>query len=1079
MIAEIPITRTKIVTPRRRNDLLSRPRLLSALEDILDNKLLIVAAPAGYGKTSLLVDFAAQAQFPICWYSLDPLDEDPLRFIAHLIGSIQVRFPSFGRSSMAALMNTQGQVNIDALVTTIVNDIYEHITEHFAIVLDDYHLIASSKPVDEFINRFIQEVDENCHIVMCSRSLLTLSDLPLLVARSQVIGLSFEELSFRSDEIKQLLEQNYQRSINDFEADELMRQSEGWITGLLLSTQLSMEEADLRLRVARVSGVGLYEYLAQQVHEQQPEHIQEFLLRSSLLEEFDAQLCEEVIGRALGLRDVDWQDYIRHIMRSNLFVLPVGEEHVYLRYHHLFRDFLQKRAQTERPTEVTRILSRLAEFSIERKEWERAYSIYQRLGRERDLIALVEKAGTGLISTGRLNLLSQWLEALPPTMVSARPGLLALQGSVDVVKGKTEHGLSLLNLAIDGLNEDDQRDIRHITLLRRSTTHRLLGRYQAALKDAESVLESLNHRGGDEFVIKAEAYRSRGMAKFYLGKFREALDDLNTALLAYQQINDNESSARVMHEVGMIERNLGNDLSAEETYTRALRHSQHTGNSILQANLYNNLGVLQYYRGEYETAATSLENAIHHARIASYPRVEGYALASIGDLHRDLDAIQSARDAYQLARDIANETKDQFLQFYLDLCEGVLNRLRGKLAPARQGIAIALKKADEVESRIQQNLCRLENGALKIHEKNFDEAQETLQNALEYFSAAGQRVETARCLLYLSILACQTGDSDKVGSHLDQIASLLPSVGQRHPLVTAAREFRSMIDSLEEKSDHHPVVTDLIIQMDAFEKRLPKLRKLLRRRAVTVPFAPPRLVIHSLGKMEVKVNGRTVTTSDWMTQTARDLFFLFLNHPEGLTKEQVGEIFWPDSSPAELKLRFKNTVYRLRHAIGRDTISFFDDVYSFNPDLDYEYDLETFQRELTLAQSSRDTNEKINHLRNAVRIYRGDFLPDVDETWVIHERERLRQAYQDAVLSLSDLYFQAGQLEAALDVCQRAIAADSCLEEAYRLAMQVYAKNGNRAGIVRTYEQCKKALYEEVGAEPSPQTRRLFEELMR
>src|SRR5690606_8037895 len=151
----------------------------------------------------------------------------------------------------------------------------------------------------------------------------------------------------------------------------------------------------------------------------------------------------------------------------------------------------------------------------------------------------------------------------------------------------------------------------------------------------------------------------------------------------------------------------------------------------------------------------SLENAIYHARIAGYPRVEGYALASIGDLHRDLDSFQSAREAYRLALELANDTKDQYLQFYLDLCEGVLNRLRGKLAPARQGLAIATKKADEVESQLQQNMCRLERGILKIHEKAFDEAQTTLLEALDYFTTTGQRIETARCHLYLAIIGTQ------------------------------------------------------------------------------------------------------------------------------------------------------------------------------------------------------------------------------------------------------------------------------------------------------------------------------------
>ena len=139
-----PVSRTKILTPRRRAEIISRQRLLETLNELLDNKLMIIAAPAGYGKTSLLVDFFYQNEIPVCWYALDALDGDAERFIAHLIASINLRFPKFGQSSANALNNSlQNQINIETLVTTITNDAYENIREHFAIVLDDYQFITS------------------------------------------------------------------------------------------------------------------------------------------------------------------------------------------------------------------------------------------------------------------------------------------------------------------------------------------------------------------------------------------------------------------------------------------------------------------------------------------------------------------------------------------------------------------------------------------------------------------------------------------------------------------------------------------------------------------------------------------------------------------------------------------------------------------------------------------------------------------------------------------------------------------------------------------------------------------------
>jgi len=230
----VPLTHTKVLLPRRRPDLFSRQRLLDLLYDLLDHKLIIIAAPAGYGKTSLLIDLAHRTELPVCWYALDALDQDPQRFIAHFIASIAHHFPRFGQRS-TALLQDLGQasaadltrLSLDQVVTAIVNEAYEHIREHFVLVLDDYHFVDGNEEIDYFINRFVQDVDENCHLVIASRTLLTLSDLPLMVARSQVGGLSFEELAFRADEIQSLVLQNYHLTMPQGAAEELAQETEG------------------------------------------------------------------------------------------------------------------------------------------------------------------------------------------------------------------------------------------------------------------------------------------------------------------------------------------------------------------------------------------------------------------------------------------------------------------------------------------------------------------------------------------------------------------------------------------------------------------------------------------------------------------------------------------------------------------------------------------------------------------------------------------------------------------------------------------------------------------------------------
>ncbi|MBU1662118.1 MAG: hypothetical protein KKD28_11680, partial [Chloroflexi bacterium] len=398
MIAEASImtstvTRTKIIVPRRRTDLLSRKRLTDLLDDLLDYKLLVIAAPAGYGKTSLLVDWVHQNDLPVCWYALDPLDQDFQRFVNHFIASIAQVFPTFGKQSQAVLQSTtRSELDLNRIMTSIVNDAYEHIKEHFAIVLDDFHAVDSSDEINDFVNRFVEEIDENCHLLIASRTLLSLPNLPLMVGRSMVKGLSYDELAFQTDEIQALLKQNYRQTISAEVAAEIERETEGWITGLLLSAQTIWDGMTDRIRVARASGVGLYDYLAQQVLNQQPPLVRDFLLKTSLLEEFDVELCEAVLGEAP--EGTDWFGLIGEVLQNNLFVLPVDNQGTWLRYHHLFRDFLQIQMSTQYPAQVNRILQRLAVVYAERGVWEKAYAISQRIGDRAGIIHLIEQAGT-------------------------------------------------------------------------------------------------------------------------------------------------------------------------------------------------------------------------------------------------------------------------------------------------------------------------------------------------------------------------------------------------------------------------------------------------------------------------------------------------------------------------------------------------------------------------------------------------------------------------------------------------------------------------------------------------------------
>ncbi len=1072
------VTRTKLIIPRRREELLTRQRLLDMVNDLLDLKLVILAAPAGYGKTSLLIDFADHTHWPIGWLALDPLDQDPFRFLAHFISAIQARFPDFGKNAFSVLNNTpQEQMNLPAMVTTLVNDIYENIPEHFILILDDYHLVEDSEPVNQFVNQFLQDVDENCHLIVSSRRLLTLPDMPLLVARNQAGGISFEEISFSPAEIQAFLLQNYHKTVSDQQADALSRETEGWITGLMLSAQLLDEGVDERLRLNRVSGVDLYDYMAQQVFDQQPPEIKDFLLRTSIMEEFNLKRCQNVIGQALGL-DLPWKTMMDKVLMRNLFVLPVGEgREAWLRYHHLFRDFLQYRMQTERPEETKALTVALADDYAQEKDWERAFVLYKEVGAADKMVSLVEAAGPPMIIGGKILTLKEWMAALPPEQATSQPSLLSLQGAILMSTGDVNQSITLLDTVIDQLIGTDDIEVLATSLLRRTHAHRMLGDYKAALSDNRRALLILENKP-ELGWIRAEALRHLGVTLYYQGDFKQALNVLKQSLRLYESYNDEHNIPKLLFNIGLMHVVLGDYVRGEMMYQKALAHWQTGGNLAWASELINNLGILQQLRGDFESAAKSFEKAVEYARISNSPRAEALSLTSLGDLYRDLDASREALDVYKKALNLAKQVEDSFLLFYLDLAEGVLNRINREQKKAELAFQAAEEKTAESSSSYNANLLNTERSMYYLFQTQYRKALDLAQHAYTFFQSEGNENEAHRAAFCCVLALAGEGEKDRALVYLDKILPTLLENDYATPLMVQAREFKKILNGVKDKHALKLHFSRILERVGIFEDKLPRLRRKIRHQASVVPFAPPRMVIQSFGKAQVQVNTRLVSSSQWQTQTARDLFFLFLAHPEGLTKEQVGLNFWPDATQDELRLRFKNTLYRLRRAIGRQSVLLQDDYYQFNWSLDYEYDVETFTTAFKQAQKHNNAQEKIKFLKQAVEQYKGEYLNEIEEVWAITDRQKYHQMYMDSLMHLAFLYMEKKSHKTALRYCYQALTEDACLEDAHRLAMRIHAATGNRAAIVRQYEHCQAALTKEINAPPSQQTRDLYETLI-
>jgi two-component SAPR family response regulator len=298
-----------------------------------------------------------------------------------------------------------------------------------------------------------------------------------------------------------------------------------------------------------------------------------------------------------------------------------------------------------------------------------------------------------------------------------------------------------------------------------------------------------------------------------------------------------------------------------------------------------------------------------------------------------------------------------------------------------------------------------------------------------------------------------------------------------HASLVALRQASPWLKDLQTDAVVGRSLNSLLEKIQRQSAKLPAIRRTLRRHASFVQAPSASLVIRALGNPEVSVNGQVISMSDWRTQSVRDLFFFFLYKQEAVTKEQVGVALWPETRDIQsLKARFKNEIYRLRRAAGRDVIVFDDEYYRFNREMDYEYDVEAFDSYLMRSSKTADLTSRMENLQKAIDLFQGPYLADVDGDWAVPERERLNRAYTVTLEELARRYLNANQLDHCLSACRLALQRDRFHEAIYQIEMRAYAALGDRSAVARQYQACKTAM-QELGIPLSLETERVFREL--
>jgi LuxR family transcriptional regulator, maltose regulon positive regulatory protein len=602
---------TKLHIPPAGNNIVHRSELFEKLNLGLSRKLVLISAPAGFGKTTVVSDWIYQNKIPAAWFSIDNGDNDPVDFLSYISSGIQSIHSEFGQSAFK-LLNSPNRPSGESIAGLLINEIL-NIKQNFLLVLDDFHLIKSNEVI-KLVSYLLEHIPGNIHIVI-----LTRSDPALPVSRlrsqNQLVELRSSDLSFSANEISVLFNKKLKLGLSLDDVYALETKTEGWIAGLQLTALSIQGREDISGFIQDLKGDNRYimDYLMEEVLKIQTDDIKEFLLQTSILEQMSAPLCNAVLNRN------DSQSILETLERNNMFVIPLDSERTWYRYHHLFAELLKQRLHLRDKTAIIELHNTACNWFDQHKMFDFAIRHAIAIQNHERSLQLIGSVVEEMWEKGHHVAILNYGSLLPEELIKKSANFCLYYAWVLIISGQVQKGATFLNDAetVFESNYDknilpDKKNLWGKITVASAYLHSQLNNPEKTIAYFKIALDNL---GTEESLWLGWGWFAFGMAQFSLGDLSQSINSFNEAFKFGKQSRNIHLISTVAQRMSDSEQQLGHYRSAYEKCSEFITYMNDNGYSDIvnsdwsYAGLHVTIGNTLYMWGNSDEAYESAQIA--------------------------------------------------------------------------------------------------------------------------------------------------------------------------------------------------------------------------------------------------------------------------------------------------------------------------------------------------------------------------------------------------------------------------------------------------------------------------------------